>query len=94
MNLKSYKLNEEGFRQCDRMTEAFMTLVHFIEAMTPECRERSVAMTHLEIASHFAKKAMVHNSDYILKDDSDKQEGNEDSREELGETPGLVGAKS
>lgn len=54
-----HKLNPDGIQKARAIAIAFNQLVDQLEAMCPHSRERSLAMTHLEQACIYSKKAMA-----------------------------------
>ena len=57
-----HKLNGGGLARAKQLAEKFSELAAFIDSVAPaSSREKSLAMTKLEEASFFAKKAMAIN---------------------------------
>lgn len=54
-----HKLTEEGQAHAVTIAEAFNDLVNAVDHLCPHCREYSLAMTKLEEACFFVKKAMA-----------------------------------
>lgn len=52
-------LNEDGKRRATEIACAFNGIVETLKPLCPECREWSIALTKLEEAAFFAKKAMA-----------------------------------
>ncbi len=52
-------LNESGKQKAAEIAEAFDALVKKLETVCPPTREMSIALTKLEEACFFAKKAMA-----------------------------------
>ena len=56
-----HKPSEEGLKRITQLRQAFSNLHDVIEALAPNSRERSVALTELETTAMWAIKAVVCN---------------------------------
>jgi hypothetical protein len=54
-----YKLNEEGLNKACELADRFSELTDYIDQIAWEPRCKALAITHLESACFFAKKAMA-----------------------------------
>ena len=55
-----HRLNEQGLSKADRLANGFSMVKGLVDEIAPQAsRERSLAYTHLELASFYAKKAMA-----------------------------------
>lgn len=53
----------DAVEKMERIRFAFKALTNIIQGSTPESRERSLAITHLETAAMWANKAIVFNQE-------------------------------
>lgn len=56
-----HKPSEEGLKRITQLRQAFSNLHDVIEALAPNSREKSVALTNLETTGMWAIKAVVCN---------------------------------
>jgi hypothetical protein len=64
-----HRLNEGGLKKCEELAVAFSSTLDLIDALAPlPSREKSVAITNLEQASAWAKRALAQNPENWLED--------------------------